>query len=354
MRAELLEFLRCPACRGRLDIEVFKPGDYDEIDGGLLRCGCGANYPIWRQVPRMFPPTFGWPEGFDQAYGAELSLLGIASESTLGKEVSMFSFSAQWSIYEYGELTWELKLSERVAQFYSYFRASPDELRGKVVLDAGCGNGTLSAAIAESGPVVIALDFSNGVETAAARVKEFATTNWRNVHYVQGDVQNPPFEVETFDLVYCDGVLHHTDSTRKSFSAIAPLVNPGGSLFVWLYRTDLKGYYRVKLSFVKAARSLLQPIPQRIKKGICFGGAFVLLAWLRILRVLRLSRRRVVPLRLKAVNLYDTFTPKYAFSHLPAEVKGWFQEAGFTDARDCTIPGVGMYGFGMVGTRPTN
>ena len=63
-------------------------------------------------------------------------------------------------MYEYGELTWELHLQTRVEYFYSYLKVKPGSLSGALVLDAGCGNGTLTAGVGASGPEIIGMDYS--------------------------------------------------------------------------------------------------------------------------------------------------------------------------------------------------
>jgi SAM-dependent methyltransferase len=46
---------------------------------------------------------------------------------------------------------------------------------------------------------------------------------------------------ETFDLVWCFGVLHHTGDTYGTFKKIVPLVRPGGYLFLMLYGEPRRG-----------------------------------------------------------------------------------------------------------------
>lgn len=354
MRLWLLDVLRCPACKGRLTTTTFEVDDKDaeEIRAGLIQCDCGANYALWRGVPRMFPPEIGMPQGFVAEYkqqlGEKISLEEVQVDSTTER----FSFSLQWSTYEYGELTWELDLDDRVDYFYRYLGKSRGELDQTLVLDAGCGNGTLTAAIAGSGPRIIGFDYSCGVERAEAHKRKFAGEHSRRLCYVQGDVQHPPFDDDAFDAIYSDGVLHHTSSTRKSFDALAPLVKPGGLFFVWLYRSDLKGFLKYKLKLVHAIKAILRPLPLVAVRALCFVGAFILNLQLRVRKLLGLpSKRRLIPLRQKAVNLFDTFSPTYGFSHTPDEVREWYTVAGYVDPVDRTLPGMGDYGFGMIGKR---
>ena len=98
-------------------------------------------------------------------------------------------------------------------------------------MDAGCGNGQLSEEISRAGATVIAMDFSTSVFHAERNRKS------SKVHFVQGDLQNPPFSFDAFDLIYSSGVLHHTPNTYRTFIEVAKLVKPEGRFYVWALQT---------------------------------------------------------------------------------------------------------------------
>ena len=57
MKHDLLDILRCPVCRGTLELEATKE-EGDEIVEGSLRCGsCGEAYAIEDTIPNMLPPS---------------------------------------------------------------------------------------------------------------------------------------------------------------------------------------------------------------------------------------------------------------------------------------------------------
>ncbi len=275
----------------------------------------------------------------------------MLSEANRQKDIRGYSFDVQWSMYEYGELTWELDLPTRVKYFYEYLRKKSGSLNKALALDAGCGNGTLTAGIAASGPEIVGMDYSESVERGEREKVRFAGAASERVHFVQGDIQHPPFAPETFDVIYSDGVLHHTPNTQTSFCALAPLVKQNGQYFVWLYRSDLSPMFNVKLKTAKTLQSILRPLPLPALKYLCFSGAAILLLRLRLLRLFGNRKRRIVPLRLKAVNLFDTLTPRYYHLHTPVEVRGWFAAAGFPDPVETSIASLSQGGFGMLGLR---
>lgn len=54
MKESLLDVLRCPECKGELDLTVEKQDE--EIEKGTLHCEeCGIDYPIEDGIPNMIP-----------------------------------------------------------------------------------------------------------------------------------------------------------------------------------------------------------------------------------------------------------------------------------------------------------
>lgn len=337
-------------CGGKLRIDIYESSTEEEIVGGLLLCKCNGMYPIFNGVPRLLLPEVGIPREFMEKYELKLKQNNVAFARI--KETDRFSFTMQWDMYNYGELSWEIDLSERIDFLYHYLNSRKTDLNGAVMLDAGCGNGTLTAAIAKEGARIVGMDFSNSIELAEKNKKKYSGENWRNLHYVQGDVQHPPFAESTFDVVYSDGVLHHTNDTKKSFCALAPLVKPKGKYFVWLYKKDLKGIYKTKEVFVQIIRSVLRPLPKWMIKKLCYVGAVVLIARLRILKIVGIEKRRIIPAWLKTLNLFDTFTPTYNHLHTVDEVIPWYQEMGFKNIEQRTAQKIGHAGFGVLGIKP--
>ena len=56
MKADLMEILCCPVCKGDLTLTVHTK-ERDEIVTGNLRCDkCGVDYPIDDGIPDLLPP----------------------------------------------------------------------------------------------------------------------------------------------------------------------------------------------------------------------------------------------------------------------------------------------------------
>jgi 2-polyprenyl-3-methyl-5-hydroxy-6-metoxy-1,4-benzoquinol methylase len=143
------------------------------------------------------------------------------------------SFDYQWRDSPDGHWTEthpELKLHEPNLVI-EYTKLPKEWFKGKKILDAGCGSGRFSWAMASMGAMVHAVDQSGaGVFHTSHGCAEFN----EKVEVLQHDLTCPlPFDAE-FDLVWSHGVLHHTGNTFRAFSNISRLVKPGGYLFLML------------------------------------------------------------------------------------------------------------------------
>lgn len=108
-------------------------------------------------------------------------------------------------------------------------------VKGKRILDAGCG-ASMSALLLFGDSLreaeYLGVDVSASVDVAAQRFRE------RNIpaQFVQVSLTKIPEELGNFDIIFSEGVLHHTDSTEKSFRSLAKRLNPGGTIMFYVYQ----------------------------------------------------------------------------------------------------------------------
>jgi SAM-dependent methyltransferase len=117
------------------------------------------------------------------------------------------------------------------------------ELAGKHVLDAGCGGGRYTVAWRLLGAErATGLDISPvNVADARRRVEPSGEGGGQGdgVEFEQGDVLNLPYADATFDIVFSNGVLHHTEDWRRGVEELVRVLKPGG--MGWLYLIENPG-----------------------------------------------------------------------------------------------------------------
>lgn len=106
-----------------------------------------------------------------------------------------------------------------------------DDFRGKTVLECGCGGGQHTGFVAPVAAHVTAVDL-NAIEVARSRNAGHA-----NIRFLESDIAALNL-AERFDVVFCIGVIHHTDNPDRTFDAIYRHCKPGGLVIVWTYSAE--------------------------------------------------------------------------------------------------------------------
>ena len=99
-----------------------------------------------------------------------------------------------------------------------------------VVADLGAGEGLLSELLARRCKKVIAVDNSEKiVEFGAAKAKK---NGLKNLEFRRGDLQNPPIEPNSVDLVVLSQALHHAENPAATLKSAYKILKPGGQLLL--------------------------------------------------------------------------------------------------------------------------
>ena len=103
------------------------------------------------------------------------------------------------------------------------------------VLEIGCGMGTDLRQFAASGATVIGIDLTwQGIQMAKKSFELFGL----NGAFAVADAEMLPFRSEYFDLVYSNGVIHHTPDTSASVKEIYRVTRTGGQARVMVYHRN--------------------------------------------------------------------------------------------------------------------
>jgi len=125
---------------------------------------------------------------------------------------------------------------------------------GKKVLEIGGGLGTDLAQFARHGAVVTDLDLSGG-HLALAR-ENFRLRGLEGT-FVHHDAEKLPFDDDTFDVVYSNGVIHHTPNTAQVVAEIHRVLKPGGRAIIMVYAENSLHYWRNLVRDIGIRRQLL-------------------------------------------------------------------------------------------------
>lgn len=102
----------------------------------------------------------------------------------------------------------------------------------KKVLEIGCGIGMDGLEFAKNGANYTGIDLSDkSIKVCKEHFKLFNQTG----EIINTDVNNLPFDDNTFDLVYSFGVLHHNSSMQKGIDEVFRVLKPGGKIEIMVY-----------------------------------------------------------------------------------------------------------------------
>ncbi len=181
-----------------------------------------------------------------------------------------------------------------------------DWFKGKVCLDAGCGQGRFVVALGRLGVAkAIGVDVNEkGLDAGRSRRWD---TELSNIEFLRASVLDLPFPDATFEYVICSGVILLCPEPKKGFDELVRVTKPGGRLFLSVY-----GSGGLKWMLYDALRLLGKIIPFRVTEAACkaFG----------------------MPPN-KRYNLLDDIYTPYSYRFTEAEIRRWFTDAGFENVR---------------------
>jgi len=99
-----------------------------------------------------------------------------------------------------------------------------------MVADLGAGEGTLSQLLAQRAKKVIAVDNSEKMVAYGADLAK--RHGFTNLEYRLGDIENPPIEPGSMDLIFLSQALHHAQRPAQAIKAASALLKPGGRMVI--------------------------------------------------------------------------------------------------------------------------
>jgi len=237
MQEKHLPLLQCPKCILDLQLNISEK-IHQRIKTGNLTCSsCKTSYPIMNFIPRFVPL-----ENYASNFGLEWNLHSRTQYDGSSKtsiSLERFKKSTQW----------------------------PDNLKGEIILEAGSGSGRFTEHALKTNATVVSFDYSEAVE---ANYK--SNGQYDNLLLVQASIYEMPLKPNSFDKVFCIGVLQHTPDPKKSMDCLKQTLKPNGSFVVDFYKTytGLKGFLYNLLTTKHWVRPIANKISPPILYKLCF------------------------------------------------------------------------------------
>lgn len=338
MKFEIARMLVCPQCSSKLDLYPFQV-ENEEVKDGIFKCtGCERFYLIVNFIPRMLLPTLYHNDRFIERYMEDLHSSGVKVKNrpTINqdplnklKNQTIKKFGFEW--LEYGRFGWDdsvFNIEREEGVFSKKSLLNLKDLQGKLVLDAGCGNGRYSYWGAKYGAQVIGVDLGSGVESAYKNTKDI-----ENIHIIQGDLFNLPFPEESFDVIFSIGVLMHTGNAKLATKSLTDHLKKDGIITVHMYH---KGniIYEFNDFWIRKYTTKLS-IEQLISFTRKMHAIAKVLGGLKLLRYINAFIR----LENHPHCIFDWYSAPVATHHNYKEVYEWFDEFGLQVIKDNKVGG---------------
>lgn len=313
MKLDLLSILRCPQCGEQLRLASNVGAESDVVEGTLECVGPNHHqYPIRNSIPRFVPPD---------------------NYAT--------NFGFQWNKFRLTQLDSYSGTTITRDRFFASTGWDPAEMKGKRVLDVGCGAGRFAEIALQTGAEVVALDYSSAVDACWQNNREKGS-----LQCVQGDIYHLPFAKGSFDFVYCLGVLQHTPDVDAAFVALTSQTKPGGALAIDVYPRMWQN--------LASAKDWIRPITKRMDRMKLFRLVENYLVPILLPVSFALGRVPVIGRKLRhlipvsnydgtfplkrdqlrewaILDTYDMLAPTYDQPQTAKTVRDWFQTSGFTE-----------------------
>jgi len=221
---------------------------------------------------------------------------------------------------------------------------SLEAIRGKTVLEAGCGAGRFTEVLLDAGARVVATDLSSAVEANYANC-----ANVPGYFICQADLRQLPVAPRSFDVVLCLGVIQHTPDPEETIAALAGYVRPDGLLAIDHYSHAYPATWSRRV-----LRALLLRLPPGRSHDLALGIARALLPvhralWRRRRGFGRLRRylaqlspvvdyydayHELSPALLAEwalLDTHDTLTDRYKHFRAPEEIRATLMALGLSN-----------------------
>ena len=176
------------------------------------------------------------------------------------------------------------------------------------VIDVGCGTGQLVNFLGLKGRPVMGVDYSqHSLDLAQSLRDKFSL---EKVRFQRENILELSLPDNSFDYVFCNGVLHHTSDAYGGFKQLVRIARPGGFVVVGLYNS----YGRLMLHLRRRMVHFMMRFDPKAKE--------------------RALKKQLVELEADALKRSTWWADQYEHphetTHTVDEVLGWFAKNGLS------------------------
>jgi SAM-dependent methyltransferase len=219
-----VEMFTCRKCGESLSLAVVTSEDpaTGEIIEGQLTCPSGhTDVPVVRNIPRF-----------------------VASESYAA------CWGFQWNRFDLIQLDRVMHNDLSRDRFYKT-TGWPSRMDGQRILEVGCGAGRFTQLALETGAEVFSFDLSSSVDVACRN-----NLGETRLTLFQGSIYEIPLRKESFDKIFCMGVLQFCPDVEGAFRSMLPFLRPGGEIVVDVYERS---------NGLPPLKTFVRPVTKRMK-----------------------------------------------------------------------------------------
>lgn len=306
MYRHFLNILACP----------FDQSSFSLRSGQLICRKNGHVFPVKKGIPR-----FVSNENYTASFGFEWQKWSRVQFETRNSDPAMKGYTRKF--------------------FQQITTLTPKDVRGKIIVEFGCGPGRFLHLLKQDGATVVGLEMSSAIDVARKNLGE-----GNNVLLVQGDILHPPFKKNSFDTGFTIGVLHHTPDPVRGLAQLVSIVKPGGKIAVNVYSVNGPYNFQSLKIFRRLYQGLKLILGEKIARSFALAysyfSASVLYYPIALMELLPkfglaisygVRKYLIVVMMIKSakwrvLDTFDALTPEIATTHTKVEVKNWLKNAG--------------------------
>jgi SAM-dependent methyltransferase len=259
------------------------------------------------------------------------------------------NFGYQWKKFKKTQIDKFSGLNFSKERFFTVTKWNKENLEGKNILEVGSGAGRFTQIVLDyTKASLYSLDYSEAVEANA----ENNGPNPR-LRLFQASIYEMPFANNSFDKVFCFGVLQHTPDIKKSIECLYKKLMPGGELIIDFYPyngfwTKLQAKYIFRPFLKKKKNTELLSL---IKKNVDW-----MIFITRFFDKVKLGRlvNRFIPIcdiesthpaklsreeqrEWAVLDTFDMFSPEYDQPQKKKNIAAYFEDLGMKDVTTKTV-----------------